>query len=266
MRVFARRCMHTLTSFVPCTLPSPALFLILLIALACPSTASAGPSETGATAKKNASAPAASPAASLPQASDFQIQSGPVKSAELKRLAETVQDGDILFQTTVSRQSLAIKIATKSDYTHCGIVFTKNGKPYVFEAVTTVSWTPLENWVQRGVKHHYVLMRLKKDQALTPDALQRMRDSITLFAGKEYDLLFQWSDAKIYCSELVWKLYQKAGIELCALRVFRDYDLDHEAVQTIVKERFGLDMPWDEKAVAPSDLMNCALLEVVAKN
>ena len=197
---------------------------------------------------------------------DFQTQPGPVNEADLSRLSEVVREGDIMFQTTVSRQSLAIKIATQSEYTHCGIVLKKDGKLQVFEAAREVGWTPLEDWVKRGVKHHYVLMRLKDPQSLTSDVLKALRSAASTFAGKEYDLLFQWSDAKMYCSELVWKLYQKAGIELCTLHTFHDYDLNHNAVQKIIKERYGMDMPWDEQVVAPSDLMRCELLEVVEKN
>ena len=33
--------------------------------------------------------------------------------------------------------------------------------------------------------------------------------------NKDYDLYFEWSDDKIYCSELVWKIYKNgADIEL----------------------------------------------------
>ena len=199
--------------------------------------------------------------------SSFQPQAGRPGDADMiKRLDETAREGDIIFQTTVSRQSLAIKIATRSDYTHCGVILRKDGKLQVFEAAKTVGWTPLETWIKRGVDQHYLLMRLKDSTGLAPEALIALHDSIPAFAGKQYDLLFQWSDDKMYCSELVWKLYHKAGIDLCKLRTFRDYDLNHDAVQKIIKERYGMDMPWDEQVVAPSDLVHCELLKVVEKN
>ena len=210
----------------------------------------------------------ASPSADSSTDSPFAIQTeaGSPVDAKINQLASIVQEGDIIFQTTVSRQSLAIKIATKSDYTHCGILLRKNGKLQVFEAGRTVTWTPLGAWVRRGVDRHYMLMRLKDSQTLTPEAFAAMHAATQAFAGKKYDLLFQWTDDAVYCSELVWKLYKRAGIELCEPRRFRDYDLDHAEVQRIIKERYGMDMPWDEQVVAPSDLMSSPLLEIVDSN
>lgn len=178
-----------------------------------------------------------------------------------------VMEGDIIFQPSLSPQSRAIQIATRSRYSHCGVIFEKNGKPYVFEAILTMSWTPLEAWIRRGVGKEYVLMRLKdRDRVLTPGALDAMKKSAATFEGKSYDLLFQWTDDKIYCSELIWKVYERgAGLELTPLRAIRDYDLDHEEVQQKVRERFGYEIPWDEPAIAPSDLMQSDLLEVVEK-
>ena len=211
---------------------------------------------------------AVSPSPNSPTSNQFAIQTdaGSPVDAEINHLASIVQEGDIIFQTTVSRQSLAIKIATKSDYTHCGILLRKNGKLQVFEAGRTVTWTPLGAWVKRGVDRHYVLMRLKEPQRLTPEAFAAMYAATQAFAGKKYDLLFRWTDDKMYCSELIWKLYKRAGIELCAPRRFRDYTLDHAEVQRIIKERYGMDMPWDEQVVAPSDLISSPLLEIVASN
>ncbi len=211
---------------------------------------------------------AASPSPDSPASEPFatQTEAGPAVDAETSRLAGVVQEGDIIFQTTVSRQSLAIKIATKSDYTHCGILLRKNGKLQVFEAAKTVTWTPLDAWVKRGVDRHYVLMRLRDPQTLTPEALAAIYVTTQAFAGKKYDLLFQWTDDKMYCSELVWKLYKRAGVELCKPHRFRDYDLNHAEVQKIMRERYGMDMPWEEAVIAPSDLRRCPLLEVVDSN
>ena len=175
------------------------------------------------------------------------------------------KEGDILFQSLNTSQSLAIRLATKSEYTHCGIVFKKDGALFVYEAVQPVTWTLLERWIGRSKTGHYVLMRLKnRDAVLTPAVLAAMKKSGAPMKGKPYDLLFQWSDERIYCSELVWKIYQRgAGIELTPLRTFRDFDLNHAEVQRIARERYGAELPLDEKVVAPSDIMESALLEVI---
>lgn len=175
-----------------------------------------------------------------------------------------LRDGDIIFQQSVSFQSKALEIATRSPFTHCGLIFHKDGKPYVFEAISTVTWTPLKSWIERGIGGHYVVMRLKNP--LSDETLQPLRVAAQAFEGKDYDLMFNWSDDAIYCSELVWKAYDNAlGIELTPLKTYRDYELNNDEVQRLVKERFKFDIPWDEKAVAPSDLMESPLLETVAE-
>lgn len=41
--------------------------------------------------------------------------------------AKSLQDGDIIFQTSQSSQSQAIQLVTKSKYSHMGIIFHKKG-------------------------------------------------------------------------------------------------------------------------------------------
>lgn len=178
-----------------------------------------------------------------------------------------VMEGDILFQITTSPQSKAIQMATASQYTHCGLILKKDGKLQVFEAGSKIGWVPLEEWIKRGVKGHYVQMRLKDTSVLTPDVMKVMHKEAGKLAGKDYDLLFQWSDTAIYCSELVWKIYQRAtGLELGKLKTFAEYDLNHDIVRKIIKERYGKDFNPHEKVIAPSDLMKSGLLTTVAKN
>jgi hypothetical protein len=174
-------------------------------------------------------------------------------------------EGDILFQSLNTSQSRAIRLATGSDYTHCGIVLEKDGQMYVYEAVATVGWTPLERWLERSGRH-YAQTRLVPSARLTPDKLAALHELARSLAGKPYDLLFQWSDDTMYCSELVWKLFKAVDIELAPLRALRDYDLDHDEVQRKVKERFGLDVPWDEPVIAPSDLLAGGTLAIIGEH
>lgn len=97
---------------------------------------------------------------------------------EVKQLADNdeLKNGDIIFQTSLSEQSKAIQLATKSKYSHCGIVYSDNGQFYVFEAVQPVKTTPLDKWIARGKDGHYVIKRLKNvDQILTSETLEKMK-------------------------------------------------------------------------------------------
>jgi inner membrane protein len=175
------------------------------------------------------------------------------------------KEGDILFQTSISGQGQAIQLATKSKYTHCGIILEKAGQLYVYEAINKMAWTTIQEWIRRGDNEHYVLMRLKdRDRLLTPAKLTALKNEGRKLSQKTYDLLFQWNDDKIYCSELVWKMYYRgAGIRFAPLRAFKDYNLDSEVVKMLIQKRYGQNFSLEEKAVSPDDLLQSPLLEKI---
>src|SRR5262245_15842995 len=123
--------------------------------------------------------------------------------------AEEWRDGDIIFHTSRSSQSRAIQLATHSKYSHLGIIYKLNGQWMVFEAVQPVKFTPLTNWIGRGEGGHYVVKRLADTSLLTDEAVQKMKTAGRAIKGKNYDPYFGWSDDRIYCSELVWKIYER---------------------------------------------------------
>jgi uncharacterized protein YycO len=176
-----------------------------------------------------------------------------------------LKDGDILFQDFPSPQSAAVKLATQSQYSHCGIVFIEDGRPMVWEAVQPVCITPLDEWVRRDTTGHFVVKRLKgADKLFNPAIVETMQTYGRDHMGKDYDIYFAWSDEEFYCSELVWKMYESAlGIEIAALRTLGDYDLSHPIVQAKMRERWGDVFPTDEPVVAPSDLFNSEMLQTM---
>jgi hypothetical protein len=164
-----------------------------------------------------------------------------------------VRAGDIVFQTSRSSQSAAIQRATRSPYSHMGLVLYRGEKPYVFEAIATVRYTPLEAWIKRGAGGHVVVKRLKDRAALTPAAVERLRQAARQMEGRPYDAAFGWQDDRIYCSELVWKAYERAlGIRLGELQELREVDLTAPEVRNKLRERYGNDVPLHEPVIAPS--------------
>jgi len=174
-------------------------------------------------------------------------------------------DGDIIFHTSTSSQSKAIQIATKSKYSHVGIVFEQAGLWFVYEAVQPVKMTPLTEWIARGLGGEYSVKRLKnRSKFLNESVVIEMKRIGQKYIGKNYDLRFEWSDSKIYCSELVWKVYQQAlGIELGQLEKFGDFDLSDPEVQKKVKERYDHAIPRDEMIITPDRIYQSNLLETV---
>ena len=179
-------------------------------------------------------------------------------------LAYQPRTGDIVFHTSTSAQSAAIQAATHSVHSHVGVVVHEKGRPMVLEAVEPVKLTPLQSWLDRGRGKRYVIKRMKP--GLTPAAAAQMESDARRFLGKPYDLTFEWSDDRIYCSELVWKLFKaSAGVELAPLTTLRTFDLTVPVVKAKLKERYGTDIPLDEPVVPPSALFDSELLETVAQ-
>ncbi len=171
------------------------------------------------------------------------------------------QDGDIIFHTCPSSQSQAIQLATESPYSHVGVIHIRNGKPYVYEAISRVSLTPLKRWIKRGENEHFIVKRL--EEGLTPTQKTKLAKEGMKYRGAAYDLLFEWSDTKMYCSELVWKIFKSIGLQLSPTRPMKDYRFDHPVVQKLLRERWGNKVNWDEPMVAPSDLINSKHLVTV---
>jgi hypothetical protein len=183
------------------------------------------------------------------------------------RALPDLRDGDLIFQTSRSAQSLAIQRATHSPYSHMGMVVHREGKALVFEASATARLTPLAAWTERGEGGHYVVKRLRDAASrITPAAMQKAETLVREFQGKRYDLTFEWSDARMYCSELVWKIYERAlGVRIGELQKLRDFDLTDAVVKAKMRERYGEEVPLDEPVISPAAMFESPLLEMVAE-
>jgi uncharacterized protein YycO len=176
--------------------------------------------------------------------------------------AAPLRDGDIIFHTSRSAQSAAIQRATHSPYSHMGVILYRDSKPFVSEAIATVRYTPLASWIAREDGGRFVVRRLKR--APKPAEMKKLRETAKTYEGKPYDLNFEWSNARIYCSELVWKMYHDAmGIEIGALQKLREFDLTDPAVKAKMRERYGTDIPLDERVISPAAMFESGLLQTV---
>jgi uncharacterized protein YycO len=178
------------------------------------------------------------------------------------------RSGDVVFHTSRSTESMAIQKATNSPYSHMGIVYVRDGKPLVFEAVEPVKLTLLDDWVRRGEDGRFVVKRLADaDRLLTPEALSRMVEVAKPFEGKHYDPCFEWSDERMYCSELVWKIFKRAlGIEVGELQTISELDLSDPVVQAKVRERWQEGPPPDQRVISPGEMFASKRLVTVYEN
>lgn len=189
-------------------------------------------------------------------------------SCQSKTRFSGFQNGDIIFQTSKSRQSKAIQIATGSKYSHMGIIYKQGDDYFVYEAVQPVKLTPLNDWINKGENGHYVVKRIKNSEnILTPEILAKMKQVGEKYSGKDYDLYFEWSDSRIYCSELVWKIYKEAvGLEIGKLEKLGDFNLTDKAVKQKLMERYGNNIPKDELVISPASMFNSEKLITIFEN
>lgn len=190
----------------------------------------------------------------------------PVKISKTStEVKDQLRSGDILFQAMQGGQSEAIAMATGSKWTHVGIVFKEQGRWIVYEAVGPVKATPLGEWTKQGKGGKYVAKRwIEADEKLDPEATKLLRHAADRFMGIAYDWQFGWSDEKIYCSELVWKMYSEAlNVALCEPKPMREHALGSELVQRTMQERYGSSPPLEELMIGPGALFDCPLLVTV---
>jgi len=179
----------------------------------------------------------------------------------------SVQDGDVIFQSSYSKQSQAVEIATNSKYSHCGIIFIENNVPYVYEAVQPVGKRKLADWISSGVDQTCVIKRFKGIDTISKKSLLRMKEYAASQFGKNYDGYFSWSDKEMYCSELVYKTYKNCiNFVLAQPKTLRDFNIDAPVVRKIMQERYGDDIPYDELMISPGQLYDAPSLYTIYSN
>lgn len=166
-----------------------------------------------------------------------------------------LKTGDVIFQSTNSRQCEAVKRATNSKFSHVGMVIKNAQGTFVLEAVEPVSLTPINTWISRGQKKYYEVKTPVQGLIITPSVQKKLDSLSEIYLTKHYDLHFNWSDEKLYCSELVWKIYKNIfNISLCEPKKMKDFNLNDPLVKIILNERYGNNVPLEDTVVAPEDL------------
>ena len=121
--------------------------------------------------------------------------------------------GDFLFQSLEHGPLIdAIEGSSGSPFSHCGIVKQSGGKWVVIQAIGPVKETPLSEWIAQGRDNAFVAYRLRAPLAEKIPAILAAAEK---YEGRPYDIHYDLDDAKIYCSELLWKATRDAtGVTL----------------------------------------------------
>jgi uncharacterized protein YycO len=124
------------------------------------------------------------------------------------------REGDLIFQSLPRNKLVdAIEGMTQSEWSHCGVVMRENGAWVVYEALGDVHHTPLVSWIRRGRDNgRFAVYRIKDTTAFD---IEKLRAALQSFWGKPYDYHYAPDDSAIYCSELIYKAFDRAaGIQI----------------------------------------------------
>ncbi len=189
-----------------------------------------------------------------------------------------LKDGDIILQTILGTQGVAIIAASSSPYTHMGFIKTGGGEPVVVEASARVQEKPLSQWISRGMGQRITILRLK---GITPEVAKNVATAARKHYGKPYDVYFLPDKKSFYCSELVREAYLGAGVTLGKLQKVGELT-SSSAMDTIIEQRWQYYPPcaakpgitlekcrkiiMDQPLVTPASIARDPQLETVFTN
>lgn len=182
-------------------------------------------------------------------------------SVSAESLGYEPREGDVVFQSLGdSPVTLLITGATHSPFSHCGMVFQRDGKWMVIEAIGPVREIELGNWIRQGRYHGVAAYRLKEEHRRH---IPKFIAAAQAYLGRPYDSRYRFDDETIYCSELVFKAWRDVtGTQLG--RVRKVSELNWQPYEpTIRRLEQGGPVPLERELITPKDLAEAEQLEPV---
>jgi hypothetical protein len=161
------------------------------------------------------------------------------------------EEGDVLFQS-LPRAPLvdAIEGATRSKWSHCGLV-VRDGEGWgVLEAIGPVKVTPFADWVAQARDGRFAAYRWRERP---PGRVAAIIAAARTYLGRPYDVHYAMDDERIYCSELVEKAFATATGRPLGKRT-RLGELNWQPYKALIREIEGGNLPLEREIVSPRAL------------
>lgn len=172
--------------------------------------------------------------------------------------AVELRSGDVVLQASKSSRSALIRKASKSKFSHVGVVEVASDGVFVIEAIAPVSRTPIEVWRQRGEGQWVTVLRAKDlDEAEARRVVAEAKRQL----GKPYDAKYRWDDERIYCSELVVKAFAR-GADRTVGQQQQVKSLALGKLELALAKKLGISP--EQSLVTPGSLAEDESFEVVA--
>ncbi len=146
-----------------------------------------------------------------------------------------LKDGDLIFQTTLNSQTMAIALASGSVYIHTGIIKNTPQGPQVIHAARQVTHWPLSQWISGGVLKRFAVYRYK---GLSDEQGKQVVAAAEKYNGRPYDFYFSFSNDSIYCSELDYLSFNDAKLPLGGAQKIGSLNINNRFVKHIIEQRW----------------------------
>ncbi len=146
-------------------------------------------------------------------------------------------EGDIIFIQSQTAQAKALTEATRSVWTHVGIIVKNKANAWaVAEAVGPLKVTPIADFIGRSKNKSYKILRFRHFDQKT--MLKSLYITLPKY-NKPYDIYFEFNQDKIYCSELTYLVFKDVtGFDLGRIQKMKEMQLNGPYVQALIKKRF----------------------------
>lgn len=158
---------------------------------------------------------------------------GAARASALPQELPPLQDGDLVFQTLKSPQTLGVMAATHSLFTHVGLVHVQEEKYYVLDSAGSVGYSPLERWIENGQNEKFAVYRYK---TLTSEEREKLFAHVEPYLNAPYDTLFVFGNKALYCSELPYLLFESIDKPIGAVEHLSDLEVDNPQTQHLMKQ------------------------------
>lgn len=171
--------------------------------------------------------------------------------------------GDFLFQSLPHGPLIdAIEGSSGSPFSHCGIVKRSGEKWCVIEAIGPVKETPLSEWIAQGRDDAFVACRLRPPLAEKIPAIIAAAEK---YEGRPYDIHYELDDAKIYCSELLWKATRDAtGVKLGKIQKLGE--LKWQPYEEVIRYIEKGALPLEREMITPRSVSEDPRLEEIFRS
>lgn len=171
-----------------------------------------------------------------------------------------LKNGDLLFQSLdCGPLCEQIEASLQTPYSHLGIVYIDATGIKVIESTKRTQITPLDAWLRQGRGRGADLFRLRSSQQ-QPGYGEAIVNAAMKFLGRDYDDDWEWSDDKLYCSEMVWKSFFN-GLKLRLSSPKDYYDELAKASNALFWQGYFRGAIPHRLGVSPKDLAGSRYLE-----